>query len=114
MKIKQINDQNFSTVLKSCDKPIVIKFYNPTCHLCSGLKPVYEQLSMMFNDYEFAECNANNSRKMFKFFKVSGVPTVFIVDKDSRKEIPYPQNPDPDSGYSLYDMADFLDSFNKR
>ncbi len=113
MKIKQINDNNFSDVLKSCDKPLVVKFYNPTCHLCDGLKPIYEQLSSMFNEYEFVECNSKESKKMFKFFKISGVPTLYIISKHYKKEIPYPENPDPHSGYSLFDMADFLDTFKR-
>lgn len=113
MKIKQINDTNFSDVLKGCSKPLVIKFYNPTCHLCDGLKPVYKQLSSMYDNYEFAECNSKQSKMIFKFFKISGVPTLYVVGEDYKKEIPYPENPDPESGYSLYDMADFLDTFKR-
>lgn len=112
-KIKQINDKNFAQTFSQCDKPLVIKFYNSTCHLCAGLKPVYEQLSTMYENYDFAECNASNSRNLFKFFNVSGVPTLYIVNQDYRKEIPYPENPDPETGYSLYDIADFLDTFKR-
>jgi len=111
--MKKINDKNFHQVLDTCDKPLVIKFYNPTCHLCGGLKPVYEQVSTMFDEYEFTNCNANDSRNLFKFFNVSGVPTLYIVGKDFRQEIPYPENPDPHSGYSLYDIADFLHTFKR-
>ncbi|NCA22873.1 MAG: hypothetical protein EBS86_17325 [Crocinitomicaceae bacterium] len=109
--MKKINDTNFSQVIKNCKKPIVIKFYNPTCHLCVGLEPVFERLTTMFDNYEFAECSAVDSRNLFKFFDISGVPSLFIVGKDYKKEIPYPQHPDPESGFSIYDMADFLDTF---
>jgi hypothetical protein len=29
-------------------------------------------------------------------------------------EIPYPQNPDPETGYSFYDIADFLHSYKTK
>jgi hypothetical protein len=109
--MKKINDLTFGNVVNEYTKPIVIKFYNTKCPLCAGIKPIFQQLSQMYDNYEFAECNAANSNRVFKFFNISGVPSVFILGPNFMKEIPYPQNPDPHSGYSLYDIADFLDSF---
>lgn len=109
--MKRINDLNFGSVVKDYNKPIVIKFYNSKCYLCKGFKPIFEKLSTMYDNYEFAECNAKDSKRVFKFFNISGVPTLYVLGPNFMNEIPYPENPDPDSGYSFYDVADFLDSF---
>jgi hypothetical protein len=75
------------------------------------LKPIYEKLPSMYDNYEFAECSSRDSKRLFKFFDISGVPSIFIVGKDFKKEIPYPTSADPETGYSIYDIADFLDNF---
>lgn len=114
MKILTINDENFSDVVKDVDLPLVIKFYSPTCHLCTGIKPVYEKVAKMYSDdYVFCEVNTTKSRKLTKFFKIDGVPQIFVVTNDKRTEIPYPEKSDPETGYSIYDIADFLDTYQK-
>ena len=112
MKLTRINDKNFSDFLKNLSKPLVIKFYNPECHLCKGIKPLFQNVSTMYDGfYDFAEVNSYESPKLCKFFKIEGVPQLYILDGDQKVIVPYPENPDPDSGYSNYDMLDFLDMY---
>jgi len=115
MKINKINDNNFSQIAQQCKKPLLIKFYNPNCHLCDGLKPIFKQICSSFsNDYEFGVVNAVESKKLTGFFKITGVPHLFVVFNSDMVEIPYPQNPDPETGYSFYDIADFLHSYKTK
>ena len=115
MKITTINDDNFSEIIIKTQVPLVIKFYSPTCHLCVGIKPIFEKIANMYSDdFAFAEVNTTKCRKLTKFFNIDGVPQLFVVTNDDKVEIPFPEKSDPETGYSFYDIADFLDSYHKR
>jgi thioredoxin 1 len=111
--MKQINDNNFGEAIRQTRKPVVIKFYNPKCHLCEGIKPVFESVSSKFGDvYDFMDCNVWESRKLAKFFNVDGVPQLYVIYNNAKTIIPFPENSDLETGYSLIDIVDFLDTFN--
>lgn len=115
MKINKINDNNFSQIAQQFDKPLLIKFYNPSCHLCNGMKPIFREICSTFSDdYEFGVVDTTKSNKLSRFFNITGVPHLFIVSNGDKVEIPYPQNPDPETGYSFYDIADFLHSYKTK
>jgi thiol-disulfide isomerase/thioredoxin len=84
-------------------RPTVIKFFNPKCYLCDGLRPIYEELSQKYSDvFDFAKLNVVKNIKIAKVFKIDGVPELFVVKKDFVQSIPYPDDDiaDPISGYS--------------
>ena len=110
MKIIKLNDSSFGEFVKELKKPLVIKFYNPSCHLCKGIKPLFIKASYLYDQYDFAEIDASQNKKLSKFFDVSGVPQLYVIHNDKIKTIPYPENPDPTSGYSLFDIFDYLDT----
>jgi thioredoxin 1 len=109
--VKEITIQDFEEVTKS-DKPYVIKFTNPTCHLCKELKPIFDQLASEYEKYyKFGNINSRKEKQIFRMFGIDAVPEVFIIDGDNITNITYPDNPDPKSGYSKQYLTKHLDEY---
>ena len=99
--IKEIGLEDFDEVTKS-SKPYVVKFYSPNCHLCKGLKPIFDELATSYSDsFNFGAVNSFSQKKLFKLFKINGVPEIFIIHNNKIKNIKYPSSviADPQSGY---------------
>ncbi len=112
--VKQLGFEDFEEITKS-DKPYVIKFYNPTCHLCKELKPIYEEIANEFKDkFKFGQVNTRANTRLSKLFHIDGVPELFIVNNQDVFNIPYPEdNPDPKSGYSKQYIIQHLENYNE-
>jgi thioredoxin 1 len=85
------------------DKPTIIEFFNPSCHLCSGLAPILEQLCQQYgNHFDFAQLDVAMHPKLAKTFNIKGVPELFIIKKGFVQHIPYPddETANDESGYS--------------
>ena len=109
--IKEIGLKDFNEITKS-KKPYVIKFTNPTCYLCKGLKHIFEEIAEEYKEkYKFGNVNSRLERQMFKLFKVDGVPEIFIIHNNNLSNIKYPEEPDPISGYSKDYITQHLDAY---
>jgi len=100
--VKELTIEDFDEITKS-DKPYVIKFYSPTCHLCKGLKPIFNEIAESYKDkFYFGTINSRTQRKLFQLFRIDGVPEIFVVYNNKLKNIKYPSSviADPVSGYS--------------
>lgn len=112
--VKELGYKDFEEITRS-KKPYVIKFYNPTCHLCKGLRPIFEQLAEQYKDkFKFGKINSRTEKELFKLFKIDGVPELFIVDGEDLYNIPFPEEgSDPVSGYSKEYIIQHLDGLNE-
>jgi len=110
--VKELGFTDFDEITKS-DKPYVVKFTNPTCHLCKALKPIYAKIADSYSDkFNFGNVNTRVERKLTKLFAIDGVPELFIISEDSVYNIPYPEDdPDPSSGYSEEYIIEHLEGF---
>jgi thioredoxin 1 len=93
LRFKQIMDSKI---------PTLVKFINPTCHLCKGLSPIFDEIVDEYEHYfDFAVLNVRKFPKIAKVFELDGVPDLIVVKKNYVKKIPYPKDNevDPISGY---------------
>jgi len=110
--IKELGMKDFDEITKS-NKPYVIKFTNPNCHLCKGLKPIFAEIAEEYKDkFKFGNINSKIERQMFKLFKIDGVPEIFIIDNGEVYNIKYPEDPNPISGYSKDYIIQHLEGFS--
>lgn len=110
-EIKQLDLESFKQAMAS-DKPTLVKFYNPNCYLCNGLRPIFNDLQQTYgNTLNFAKLNVVKHPRIAKVFKIEGVPELFIIKKDFIQQIPYPEDEvaDPNSGYSKQYIVDYLE-----
>jgi|APGre2960657404_1045060.scaffolds.fasta_scaffold01925_12 thiol-disulfide isomerase/thioredoxin len=100
--IRHLDLPSFKEMMER-DKPTIVKFFNPTCHLCNGLNPIFEQLCQQYGEsFDFAKLNVAKHPRVAKVFKIEGVPELFIIKKDFVQQIPYPddETASEKSGYS--------------
>ena len=68
--VKELSYEDFNEITKS-DKPYVIKFTNPTCHLCKALDPIFNDIAEEYNDkFKFGNINSKAQRKLFQLFGI--------------------------------------------
>tara|TARA_R100000808_G_C2140437_1_gene148267 strand:+ start:312 stop:671 length:360 start_codon:yes stop_codon:yes gene_type:complete len=108
-KVKKLFLSNFNLSVKESDKPWLVKFTSDTCALCIGLEPVFDQLALAFQDrINFGNVNVRVEKRLSKAFIKDGVPTIFYFHRNSIRELEWPSDPNPDSGYSFEDLSEYL------
>jgi len=117
MKKSNVSELNLALFREAMSgtKPTVVKFYNPTCHLCVGLAPIYDSLSAKYKDFNFAKFDVtqdSTARSIAKVFKINGVPEIYVIMKHYVKNIPYPEddNASDISGYTKDYLVEHLDT----
>jgi len=104
MSILNMKLKSFKKIIDS-DKPYVIKFTDPDCHLCVKLKPVFHRISKEHGDkFLFGNVDVPTNPELADLFIDDGVPTIYVIDKDRLFEIPYPK----DTGYDYDYLSDYL------
>lgn len=100
---------NNSSKLK---KPLIIKLYSNSCHLCHSLRQTYERLSNKYLQYNFYACNVEDEEGLEEKYGFSGVPTILKIEPNSKKPkvLADPSEPDKFQWYPERYLEDFLSS----
>lgn len=111
-KVHRIFLSNFKKLVLDSENPWLIKFTSDTCYLCEGLKPVFEDVATAFDGkVNFGNVNTRVEKKLTELFIEDGVPTLYYFDTNGTHfEVPWPDDPDPASGYSFFNLSSFLTS----
>tara|TARA_Y100000593_G_C4294760_1_gene330058 strand:- start:184 stop:540 length:357 start_codon:yes stop_codon:yes gene_type:complete len=108
-KIKKLFLSNFRNSILTSKEPWLVKFTSDTCPLCHGLEPVFDQLALAFQDrVNFGNVNIRVEKKLAEIFAQEGVPTLYYFKQKETREIEWPEDPDPESGYSFEHLAQYL------
>ena len=76
MAIKDIDTNEFGSLLKKSEKLIIVEFYSDTCSACKSIAPTYKQLSEELVDYaEFTMLNVGRNVQLSQELGVMGTPT---------------------------------------
>ena len=109
MKIKKLFLSNFKAHCVDSEEPWLVKFTSDVCPLCIGLEPVFDKLALAFQDrVHFGNVNTRVEKKLSEIFLKDGVPTLYFFKGNNVKELHWPEDPDPESGYSFEHLARFL------
>ena len=110
--MKEATLHNFEDEILSSNLPCIVKFTSEHCHLCVVLAPIFERLEAKYaGKLNFFNVNTFAEEKLTEIFSGDGVPTVYIFADGGASEIPYPEVPDEDSGYSEKYLKTYLDNF---
>ena len=108
-RISRVALENLFSGKYSLDKPVVVKFYGNSCHLCHALKPIYESISNDNKDFHFYAFNMEDGDGLEEKYGFSGVPTIFkITSRQKPIQMPEPKNPDKNTWYSKEDIIKFI------
>lgn len=104
MPVLNMKLKSFKKILES-EKPYVVKFTDPKCHLCVDLKPVFHRIAKEHDSrFVFGNVDVPTNPELADMFIEDGVPTIYIIDNEKLFEIPYPAT---GGGYSY----DYLDNY---
>ncbi len=75
---------------KETKKPILVFFYTDWCGFCQKFAPTFDKItkdSRIKKDFAvaFVNCEKPENSKHVSDFKITGFPTVFVIDDDGEK-----------------------------
>ena len=113
MFVKKIKPDQLSSTVKSSGKPVVVKFYDTNCPLCSGLAEPFERLSRQYmGSFKFIKININDDEKLCEKYLDGGIPTLQVfVKPETHILVEYPDEEDPISGYPYSYLDKWLHHF---
>jgi thioredoxin 1 len=62
------------------DKKVVIDFYADWCKPCIMIAPIYEKLSLQYNDIVFLKVNVDESPEVSNRYNVRSMPTFIFLN----------------------------------
>lgn len=83
----EITETNFDETVVQSGKMSFVKFYAPWCGHCKKMKPVWDQLSDLYEDSKDViigdiDCTAPSSKKLCEKFSIQGFPTLKLLNSD--------------------------------
>jgi len=82
--IIELNDENYSEFILTCDKAVFIDFYSPSCGPCQSLMTQLPHIDKYFKDEAvIAKVDVTQNPKLAQKYEISSVPfCVSISPKD--------------------------------
>jgi|GEM_PF-2949462 len=78
-----VNDENFSDVLLTSEKPVVMDFYGDYCLVCRKLNPKLLNLAKEYSGTAvFARVNVQDAPELIQRYQVKEVPTLVVVHQE--------------------------------
>ena len=80
--IKELNDQDFASVISSSDKLVLVDFFTPTCRPCKAMMPTVKQVAKNYESMlSVYKVNISENKTVSSQNNVTGVPTLIIFNK---------------------------------
>ncbi|KAH6692411.1 thioredoxin-like protein [Plectosphaerella plurivora] len=82
-----LNQETFSSLVTTTQKPWLIKFYAPWCHHCQAMAPTWQQLGKeMQGKLNIGEVNCEVEKRLCKDAGVNSFPTINFIKGGERVE----------------------------
>lgn len=79
MFVKEVDIQNFDSVVINADKPVLVDFNAAWCGPCQMLKPVIEQIAEQRSDITVASVNVDENASLAARFGVNAIPCLVLI-----------------------------------
>jgi len=84
VKIRDLNDEDFNTVIEGSAVPVLVDFWAKWCTPCKTLLPVLDELSEEYGSkVSIAKINVDDAPKTAGHYKIMSIPTL-ILFKDGK------------------------------
>ena len=116
MEITRLSKEGLEAIILGKTKRTfncVVKFYSNECHLCLGLRDIYENTAKAFDGkVHFLVFNSSDHPSLERLIDVNGTPTIVFVKARKNplvKVMEDPKEPDRKSWYHADDIAKFIE-----
>ena len=79
MSVVHVNIDNFESVVKSSEKPVLLDFFANWCGPCRMISPIIEEIAAEHPEYVVGKINVDEEPELASAFKVESIPMLAFV-----------------------------------
>ncbi len=83
MSVVHVNIENFESVVKSSEKPVLLDFFANWCGPCRMISPIIEEIAAEHPEYVVGKINVDEESELASEFGVVSIPLLVVV-KDGK------------------------------
>ena len=83
MSVIHVNIDNFDSVVKSSEKPVLLDFFASWCGPCRMISPIIEEIAAEHPEYVVGKINVDEESELAAEFGVVSIPMLVVV-KDGK------------------------------
>lgn len=81
-QITTLTNDNFDSVIKDAQTPVLVDFWAEWCSPCKAIAPVLEELSVEYEGrLTIAKLNVDDYQEATEKFNIRGIPTLILFKK---------------------------------
>gem|GEM_PF-374772 len=75
-----VTAQLFASIVLESPKPVVIDFWATWCQPCKQFKPIFEELSVEYPEYQFVSINIDEAQEIAIKYGITQIPTIAVFN----------------------------------
>lgn len=79
----ELNSDNFESIIKNSDKPVLVDFYATWCGPCKRLAPIFNEFAETNDSVIAVKANVEELQDFLSEIKIVSVPTLVLFNNGS-------------------------------